>query len=136
MYMPQIENYGLKYHKPCPFGHNHPSPGGMGSSTHIRIGYNHKDHTCSLAHRKLPSATEHPNIISKYAGIEVAKGRMLGPFPTYYIPDIQSNRIGVIHKESNPGKWRLITDLSFPPGQSVNYGIAQHHHSHILELTK
>jgi len=29
----------------------------------------------------------------------------------------------VIPKDHNTGKWRLITDLSFPEGQSVSYGI-------------
>ena len=32
-------------------------------------------------------------------------------------------RIGVIPKPHQPGKWRLITDLSFPKGESVNDGI-------------
>ena len=50
----------------------------------------------------------------EYLSIEVAKGRMLGPFPTRYIPDIKINLIGVIPKKSNPGKWRLLTDLHFP----------------------
>ena len=33
------------------------------------------------------------------------------------------NRCGVVPKGHLPGKWRLITDLSFPPGSSVNDGI-------------
>ena len=33
------------------------------------------------------------------------------------------NRFGVIPKGHNSGKWRLITDLSFSPGGSVNDGI-------------
>ena len=33
------------------------------------------------------------------------------------------NRFGVIPKGHNTGKWRLITDLSYPPGYSVNDGI-------------
>ena len=33
------------------------------------------------------------------------------------------NRMGVIPKGHTPGKWRLITDLSFPPLASVNDGI-------------
>ena len=54
---------------------------------------------------------------------------MLGPLPTCSIPNIQINRIGVIPKKSSPGKWRLITDLSFPPGRSVNDGISKEHTS-------
>ena len=47
---------------------------------------------------------------------------MLGPFPIHAIPNAQISRIGVIPKKSS-SKWRLITDLSFPPRYSVNDGI-------------
>ena len=39
------------------------------------------------------------------------------------LPGLQISRMGVIPKGHIPGKWRLITDLSFPPGNSVNDGI-------------
>ncbi len=49
---------------------------------------------------------------------------MLGPFPsTADLPPVYINRFGVIPKGHNTGKWRLITDLSFPRGRSVNDGI-------------
>ena len=49
---------------------------------------------------------------------------MLGPFSdTESLPPLHVNRFGVIPKGHNSGKWRLITDLSFPPGSSVNEGI-------------
>ena len=89
----------------------------------FRIGYNYTSHTCTPARDNLPGAKEHPEIITKYITREVAKGRMLGPFPMGSIPDIQISRISVIPKKSSPGKWRLITDLSFPHGKSVNDGI-------------
>ena len=38
--------------------------------------------------------------------------------------DPKSSRIGVIPKGHNTGKWRLITDLSFPKSKSVNDGIS------------
>ena len=50
---------------------------------------------------------------------------MLGPFsPSFSTPELQINRFGVIPK-GQTGKWRLITDLSFPPDQSVNDGICR-----------
>ena len=52
---------------------------------------------------------------------------MLGPFPPSAVaglPPLQINRFGVIPKGHNTGKWRLITVLSYPPGRSVNDGIA------------
>ena len=52
--------------------------------------------------------------------------RMLGPFSPAEIgvmPPLHINRFGVIPKGHNTGKWRLITDLSHPPSQSVNDGV-------------
>ena len=61
---------------------------------------------------------------SEYLQNELSLGRMLGPFTeTDDLPSLQVNRFGVIPKGHNSGKWRLITDLSYPPGQSVNEGI-------------
>ncbi len=51
--------------------------------------------------------------------------RMLSPFPKGRFPDAHTNRFGVIPKGHNTGKWRLITDLSFPPGYLVNDGITE-----------
>ena len=50
---------------------------------------------------------------------------MLGPFPVggRLQSAIQISRFGVIPKGHNKGKWRLITDLSYPTGHSVNDGI-------------
>ena len=47
----------------------------------------------------------------------------MGPFPVGSMPDLHISRIGVIPKKSSPGKFRLITDLSYPHGKSVNDGI-------------
>ena len=45
---------------------------------------------------------------------------MLGPFPdTHGLPNLHVNRFA----KGQTGKWRLITDLSFPHGLSVNDGI-------------
>ena len=49
---------------------------------------------------------------------------MLGPFSDPAIlPTLHINRFGVIPKGHNTGKFRLITDLSFPSDKSVNDGI-------------
>ena len=47
---------------------------------------------------------------------------MVGPLAAGSIP-LHINRFGVIPKPHQPGKWRLIVDLSHPAGQSVNDGI-------------
>ncbi len=43
---------------------------------------------------------------------------MPGTFRSLHI-----NRFGTIPKKHQPGKWRLITDLSYPEGKSVNDAI-------------
>ena len=70
------------------------------------------------------SAREHPSVVSEYLAKELSLGRMLGPFnQSAQLPPLHISRFGVIPKGHNTGRWRLITDLSFPRGHSVNDGI-------------
>ena len=71
----------------------------------------------------MPSALEHPHVIEKYIGEECEAKRFVGPFRPKEICGLHINRFGVIPKGRTPGKWRLITNLSFPDGASVNDGI-------------
>ncbi len=73
---------------------------------------------CS-ATRNCQSALSQPQVIDKYLEEEVKFGSIAGPFDDPPIPDLHLNRFGVIPK-STPGKFRLITDLSFPRQASVN----------------
>ena len=67
------------------------------------------------------SASVHPEVVREYIQGEVGKGRMIGP----QLWDLcHVSRIGVIPKDHTPGRWRLITDLSFPEAASVNDGIS------------
>ena len=76
------------------------------------------------ASSNMESARQHLEVITQYLHKECSLGRMLGPFPTTAsLPPLHFNRMGVVPKCHNTGKWRLITDLSFPHGQSVNDGI-------------
>ena len=72
----------------------------------------------------MKSAYSHPDIAPEYLHKELSLGRMLGPFSnTQALPPLHVDRFGVIPKGHNTGRWRLITDLSFPHGCSVNDGI-------------
>ena len=88
----------------------------------FRVGF---DYTTPLrsARRNMPSAREHPTVVTEYIEGELAGGRVMGPLPQDLIPGIHINRMGVVPKGHTPGKWRLITDLSFPEGEGVNAGI-------------
>ncbi len=78
---------------------------------------------------KLPvSSTPRPNIpgwsqIVTPMSIEVAAGRILGPVEPDSSHSIHINCFGLVLKGHTPGKWKLIVDLSFPAGGSVNDGI-------------
>ena len=63
------------------------------------------------------SVTEHRDVVEKYIGEE-----LLGPYDRSRFPYVHISPFGVIPK-SEPGKWRLILDLSSPVGSSVNDGI-------------
>ena len=50
-------------------------------------------------------------------------GQILASITKWAASAVQLSPFGVIPKPHKPGKWRLISDLSHPQGQSVNDGI-------------
>ncbi len=62
-------------------------------------------------------------MITEYIHKEVGKGRMLGPLPQSFEQLLHISLFGLIPKGHGTGKFRLITDLSFPHGASVNDGV-------------
>ena len=62
-------------------------------------------------------------MIDSYVQTEVSSGRVAGPFSAPPFPPLYISRFGVIPKNNQPGKWRLILDLSSPVGHSMNDGI-------------
>lgn len=52
---------------------------------------------------------------------EIKMGRVLGPFKSSPIPNLRVSPIGLVQKSDNG--WRLITHLSYPEGNSVNFYI-------------
>lgn len=71
----------------------------------------------------MPSTGLRPNVIREYIARELSKGRMIGPLPCSWRPIVHVNRVGLVPKGHDSGKFRLITDLSFPHGASTNDGI-------------
>ena len=88
------------------------------------IGFNYQDCTCKSAKRNMKSAFDNPQVVRDYLALESKLGRIEGPLDIG-TPCIITNRFGVIPKQHQPGKWRLIVDLSHPKGASVNDGIEQ-----------
>ena len=89
----------------------------------FRIGFAYSKCVCISAKSNMGSASQNPSIIDKYVEQELALHRFMGPLDSSLASHVHVNRFGVIPKRHQPGKWRLITDLSHPPGASVNDGI-------------
>ena len=68
----------------------------------------------------MASALVNPQVIDNYLHTEVLLGRVAGPFLQPPFHSLHVSRFGTILKRNQPGKWRLILDLSSPVGHSVN----------------
>ena len=89
----------------------------------FRVGFNYSQ-PLSSAKRNMLSASEHYDVVERYIASEWAEGRILGPVDPGSVSALHTSRFGVIPKGHASGKWRLITDLSFLDGASVNDGIS------------
>ena len=78
------------------------------------------------ARTNLRGAVQHPKVVQEYLAIEQSKHRVAGPFDKSAVPKAHISRFSVILKGHQPGKWRLIVDLSHPTGLSINDGIPKH----------
>ena len=87
----------------------------------FRLGFHPESTHLKSAKANCPSALKQPSIIDEYLAKEVSLGRVFGPTAIPPIESLQVSRFGVIPKKD--GGWRLILDLSFPFGHSVNDGI-------------
>ena len=87
----------------------------------FRVGFANGSHECSPAKRNIRSAKQQAGVISRYLQEERSHERVVDPPPM--ASNIQVSPFGVIPKPHQPGKWRLILDLSSPHGRSVNDGI-------------
>ena len=94
-----------------------------GLSHSFRISFD-RNSPLKSALSNMESTTQHPVVICNYLNKELSLGQMFEPFPELsslphlYINHFRDNSQGPQHQ-----KWRLITDLSISPGQSVNNGI-------------
>ena len=70
------------------------------------------------------SVRQHPQLVQAHIAEEVAARRLLGPLPEHLALLCHTSPIGLIPKPHQPGRWRLIVDLSAPRGNSVNDAIA------------
>ena len=75
------------------------------------------------------SVEEAPEVVETYLQKEREAGGLVGPLTTAVVEEgeqfmaIHINRLRIIAKPHQPGKWLLIVDLPHPVGHSVNDGI-------------
>ena len=88
----------------------------------------------------MTSATLNASVVQERLQTEVSLGRVRGPLDVERLRTVQVNRFGVTPKNHQPGKWRMIVDLSYPRGESVNDGISSDlcslHHTLVNEAVK
>ena len=91
-----------------------------GISQGFRIGIDSK-HRLRSTHGNLASVRANPETVSRYIDGEVLAGKL----SVARTPEVvRTNPIGIIPKPHQPGKFRLIVNLSDPVGGSVNDGIS------------
>ena len=73
----------------------------------------------------MPSANLAPDILTEKITKEVLHHRVLGPFKQPPLPNLQCSPLGLVPKKGNPGKYRMILNLSHPYGDSINSHIPQ-----------
>ena len=69
-----------------------------------------------------PSAVDYPEDINTYLAEEIQYDAILGPYDTKPIKNLHISPMMTREKPNAPAR-RVIIDLSFPQGQSVNAGI-------------
>ena len=94
-----------------------------GISEGCKLGYNYQQSHLRSARKNLMAVITHPDVVDDYLQNEITAGRVVGPFPAKSLPEVHISWFGVIPKNHHPDKWRLIVDLSYPSGHSVNDGI-------------
>ena len=73
--------------------------------------------------RNHPSMLDNSSVVDLMIASELKLGRIAGPVSAPPFEDFVISPLGLIPKKKEPGAFRLIHDLSFPKGDSVNSGI-------------
>ena len=89
----------------------------------FRVGFQYHTLSPTSAQTNMLSAGRNQEVVDRYLEREVSLGRVIGPLSRQEVPEVHVSRFGVIEKPHQPGKYRLIMDLSHPEGRSVNDGI-------------
>ncbi len=87
------------------------------------IGFRYGEAVCKGVTSNMPTTCDHPEVVSEFLETEQRAGRVIGPIESECLPLVQLNRLGLVPKNHQPDRWRVIVDLSFHKGASVNNGL-------------
>ena len=90
----------------------------------FHIGFNRSSVHLHCASKNHPSALVNPTVVWNHISKEVQLGCLLGPVAPPFESLVHCSPLGLMPKSNQVGRWRLIVDLSFPQGHSVNDGIS------------
>ena len=94
-----------------------------GIKTGFHIGADRSQLSLKQGPGNMPSTRQHPLLVEAHITEEVRANRILGPLPAHLAALCHTSPIGLIPKPHQPGRWRLIVDLSSPHGNSINDSI-------------
>ena len=86
----------------------------------FRIGFRQQQRQLQSAKRNLNCALQHPDTVKSYLNEEVSVSRVAGPFPRSLVPHAHVSKFGVIPKNHQTNKWRLIVGFPHPTNGSIN----------------
>ena len=90
----------------------------------FHLGYMPQQSRLRSSHRNYPSSLANPQVVLQYVQGELASGRMVGPLHSGLLGLTHCSPIGLVPKGRGTDQWRMIVDLSYPSGASVNDGVS------------
>ncbi len=76
----------------------------------FRIGFQYGGAVCKRVASNMPTARDHPEVVRGFIETELRMGRVFGPIDSECLPLVQINRLGLVPKNHQPGRWRVIVD--------------------------
>lgn len=110
--------------------HNHPDQAfirfilqGLSQGFHIGFTLQNGQVLQSSPPQSYLSMSENPLAITQYIAEECALGHVVGQLPGEVSQLVHCSPIGLVPKGRGTGQWRMIVNLSYPEGRSINDGI-------------
>ena len=94
-----------------------------GLSCGFHIGYSFQTVNLRVSTQNHPLLAANHRMVSQYIAEETAPGRMSGSLSVQAYHNIHCSPISLVPKGRGTRQWRMIVNLSYPTGRSVNNGI-------------